>query len=141
MGSHLCALGQITKSGQRTDAQTLRAQRCSLQIFNLLNVHQPLGSDDIVLHQCEQIGSAGEYCCISPACAEQADRLRSAVRTDVFKGSHQAPAFCPSAARTRSGVRGRNGTRTPMAFATAFEIDAPGEITGGSPSPITPRSS
>ena len=28
---------------------------------------------------------------------------------------------------------GSTGTRTPVAFATAFEIAAPGEITGGSP--------
>jgi hypothetical protein len=47
----------------------------------------------------------------------------------------------PRAANTRSGVRGRKGTRTPKALATALEIAAPGEITGGSPIPITPRSS
>ncbi len=38
-----------------------------------------------------------------------------------------------SAPKTRSGVNGILGTRTPIAFATAFEIAAPGEITGGSP--------
>ena len=42
---------------------------------------------------------------------------------------------------TRAGVSGRNGTRTPMAFATAFEMAAPGETTGGSAKPMTPRSS
>ena len=40
---------------------------------------------------------------------------------------------------TRSGVKGNVLTRTPQAFATAFEIAAPGEIAGGSPIPMTPR--
>ena len=46
-----------------------------------------------------------------------------------------------SAARTRSAVSGSVGTRTPMALATALEMAAPGEMTGGSPRPITPCSS
>src|ERR1039458_3641125 len=46
-----------------------------------------------------------------------------------------------SASSTRAGVSGRKGTRTPMALATALEMAAPGETTGGSASPITPRSS
>ena len=33
------------------------------------------------------------------------------------------------------GVRGSTGTRTPVALATALEIAAPDEITGGSPNP------
>src|SRR5438034_2125437 len=139
--SYTSILGQIAQSRKRTNAQALRAGRYAAQIFDVFNIHQPLGSDDVVFHQSEQVGSAGEDFCISPACTEQADSLRSAVRAEVFKRSHQAPAFCPSAARTRSGVSGRNDTRTPMAFATAFEMAAPGEITGGSPNPMTPRSS
>src|SRR5438552_4861182 len=134
-------LGQISECCQRADAQTLRTGRNTAEIFDVFNIHEPLRGDDVVFHQSEQVGSAGKDFGIAPGRSQQADRLRSAVRADVFKRSHQAPAFCPSAARTRSGVSGRNGTRTPMAFATAFEIAAPDEITGGSPSPITPRSS
>ncbi len=56
--------------------------------------------------------------------------------------SHDAitPPFC-NAAITRSGVSGRFGTRTPQALATALAMAAPGETTGGSPMPMTPRSS
>src|SRR5437868_5203545 len=97
--------------------------------------------DDIIFHERQQIGTAGKDLSLSPIRAQQADGLLWCRWAGVFKGPHHAPAFSPNAASTRSGVSGRNGTRTPMAFATAFEIAAPGEITGGSPSPITPRSS
>ena len=45
-----------------------------------------------------------------------------------------------SAARTRSGVNGVCGTRTPMALKTALPTAACVEIVGGSPMPMTPRS-
>ena len=112
-----------------------------MEIIDFLNIDQPFWRDHIIFHQREQIGPAREDFGLAPACAQQADGLGSGIWADIFKRSHQAPAFCSSAARTRSGVSGRNGTRTPIALATAFEIAAPGEITGGSPSPITPRSS
>ena len=54
----------------------------------------------------------------------------STVRADILKRSHHAPPFCSSAASTRSGVRGRNGTRTPIALATAFEIACAGRDHG-----------
>ena len=45
------------------------------------------------------------------------------------------PAFSDKAFSTRSGVSGRKGEVTPIAFATAVAMAAPGEITGGSPRP------
>src|SRR5207244_10843846 len=68
-----------------------------------------------------QISSAGENVRVPPGGPQQAHSLRFGRRANVFEGSHQAPAFCPSAARTRSGVSGRKGTRTPIALATALE--------------------
>src|ERR1039458_9296943 len=48
-------------------------------------------------------------------------------------------ALPSSASSTRAGVSGRNGTRTPIALATAFEMAAPGETTGGSANPMPPQ--
>ena len=65
-------------------------------------------------------------------------------RARIFEVQCKAAHVCrlfSNASSTRAGVSGRNGTRTPIAFATAFEIAAPGDTTGGSASPITPRSS
>src|SRR5437016_5955067 len=100
--------------------------------------------DDVVLHQAEQIASAREHFSIVPLLTEKANRLLLLFGAGVFEGSHARPPSCPDfsrASRTRSGVSGRFGTRTPIALATAFEIAAPGETVGGSPMPITPRSS
>ena len=66
--------------------------------------------------------------------------LTQEVKFQTSKALYPMPPFS-SAARTLPGVSGRVGTRTPMALATALEIAAPGEITGGSPRPTTPRSS
>src|ERR1051326_723608 len=134
-------MGQLSKRGQRADAQSLCVRGNATEIRNVFDVDLSFRCQDIVFHQCQQIGTAREDFGVSPGCAQQADGLGSAVRADVFKRSHHAPPFFSIAARTRSGVSGRNGTRTPMALATALEIAAPGEITGGSPNPMTPRSS
>src|SRR5581483_3251411 len=99
------------------------------------------GVDDIVLHQRQKVGATGQHFSLPPGCTQEAHGLFFRSRTRVFEGSHYAPAFCANAPSTRSGVRGKNGTRTPIALATALEIAAPGEITGGSPKPMTPRSS
>src|ERR1700736_2370592 len=112
-----------------------------MEVLDLLDVDHPLGRNHVVLHQGEQVCTAGENFGVAPGRAQQADGLGTAGRAGIFKRSHHAPAFCPRAARTRSGVSGRKGTRTPIAFATALEMAAPGEITGGSPNPMTPRSS
>src|SRR5581483_6167495 len=108
---------------------------------DLLYVHQSLGMYDIIFHERQQVSAAAKDLSLSPIRTQQADGLIWGGGSGELEGSHHAPAFWPNAVSTRSGVSGRNGTRTPIAFATAFEIAAPGEITGGSPSPMTPRSS
>src|SRR5207248_8605825 len=97
-----------------------------------------LRRDHIFLHQAHEIGSAREHLrIVSQHCDGGFDRCRRC----VFNCLHYAVPPFSMAARTLSGVSGSVGTRTPMALATALEMAAPGEITGGSPSPITPRSS
>src|SRR5262249_61265557 len=90
-------------------------------------------------HQRQQIGTAGERFSLSPFRAEQHNGLFFRGWACIFEFVHQPlPPFFAIAASTRSGVSGKVETRTPMAFATAFEIAAPGELTGGSPRPIVP---
>ena len=51
---------------------------------------------------------------------------------------HVTPSSSAPPARAAASAAA-GGTRTPRALATALLIAAPGEITGGSPRPITPR--
>ena len=135
-------VGEVGDASQRADAQPgARVVADAVQTGDRLDVDQALGGDDVVLHEREQVGAAGEQFGSPQFWREQSDGLLFGFGSGVFEGLHAAPPFFSSAARTRSGVRGRKGTRTPMALATALEMAAPGEITGGSPSPMTPRSS
>ena len=90
-----------------------------------------------------QIGAAGERHRLAAAGREQRHRVFDRGRVGVLEGAHHAllSVASASAASTRSGVNGACGTRTPIALAIALPIAATGEITGGSPMPITPRSS
>src|SRR5262249_58485980 len=93
-------------------------------------------------HQRQQIGTAGERFSLSPFVAEQRNGLFFRGWACIFEFVHQPlPPFFANAASTRLGVSGSVETRTPMALATAFDIAAPGELVGGSPRPIGPRSS
>src|SRR5262249_42483089 len=107
----------------------------------LLDVDHPLRRDQVIFHEGQQIGSAGKDLGVTPIRRQQAQRLLHRVRAHVLEAVHALSPFCapPKAANTRAGVSGNMGTRTPMAFATALLMAAPGETTGGSPSPITPR--
>src|SRR5581483_605248 len=151
----LRGLRQLVQSRKRPHAYSLPGTADGLHARQLFDVHQTLRSQDIVLHQGQQVSSTGDDFGLSPGFAQQAQRLGLRFGSDVVEGSHHAPAFCYdwitttlwcmpdgfNALSTRSGVSGRNGTRTPIALATALEMTAPGEITGGSPKPMTPRSS
>src|SRR5262249_9830959 len=94
--------------------------------------------DTVSSQQVVQIGSAREDRRVALVIRQQRDRFLFGARAGVFKGIHARPPF--NASRTRLGVSGRTGTRTPGALATALEMAAPGAGTGGSPRPTTPRS-
>ena len=111
-----------------------------LQAGNVFDIDDALGSENEILHEAEEIGPTSEDFGIAPVRGEQAKSLFHRVRTYVLELNHAFSPFCsPNAASTRAGVRGSMGTRTPIALATALLMAAPGEMTGGSPRPTTPR--
>src|SRR5207245_8369524 len=131
---------QLLEGGQRSQLQAAAVGADAAQLLDALDVDQALGRGHVVLHEREQVGAAGQGRGVVPGAAEETDRLLLRGGARVLESAHQA-RLPSSAARTRLGVSGMWGTRTPMALATALEMQAPGEITGGSPRPTTPRSS
>src|SRR5439155_25564962 len=134
---------EFREGNQRANSQSgFCVKGRSMQLFQIFDVDEALGTNNVILHERQQVGAAGQYFSISPVLSQQLDYLLLLLWTGVFKGPHaRPPAAFSSASSTRSGVSGSMGTRTPMALATALEIAAPGETVGGSPNPITPRSS
>src|SRR5262249_18004346 len=95
---------------------------------------------DIFLLQVEQVGAPGQQLRLAPLLVEQGQRLLDRGRPMIGEVLHLAfPPFA-RASRTRFGVSGMNGTRTPRALNTALPTAAAVEMVGGSAIPITPRS-
>src|SRR5262249_38284530 len=128
----------LIERGERPDHEAVGNRRDALHRFDVLDIDDPLGTDTAGPQQVEEVGPAGQHGGISAMGRKQLDRLFFGAGAGIFEGIHARPPF--RASRTRLGVRGRTLTRTPIALATAFEMAAPGEMTGGSPSPTTPRS-
>src|SRR5262249_41739378 len=136
-------LGEFDQRDQRSNSQTvLRIEADPAQISEPLNDHQSPWVNNISLHHRQQVAAARKNFGISPLRTQQSCCLSLLLWTRILKGSHAcAPSAVSSACKTCSGVSGKNGTRTPIALATAFEIAAPGDTVGGSPNPMTPISS
>src|SRR5689334_2739547 len=113
-------VGDLGQRRERAQAQSaLLAKADSMQLWDPFYVHQTLGMNDVIFHQAEQVAAAGENLSIAPLLTQQTDHLLFLFGICIFEGSHaRAPSALSSASRTRSGVKGRFGTRTPMALAT-----------------------
>src|SRR4051794_12729697 len=102
-----------------------------MQRRNLLEINDASRSHEFGPQQTHQIWTAGKDRRVTVFRIQELHSFGFGRWTSIFKRLH---AFAPfNASRTRFGVIGRTGTRTPTALATAFEIAAPGEMTGGSP--------
>ena len=112
-----------------------------MELLQVLDIDEALGCDDLCFHECQQIAAACNQFGSTPMRLEDMHGLNLGCGTHIFERPHHAPSFCDNTLSTRSGVSGRNGALTPIAFAAAVAMAAPGEITGGSPKPMTPRSS
>ena len=104
---------------------------------NVVDVDDARGCCEMALHQVDEVGAAGQYRRVAAVIVQKLQSFGFGCGRRVLEFFHAWLPF--SASRTRFGVSGITGTRTPMALATAFEIVAPHAITGGSPRPITPR--
>src|SRR5712692_3703710 len=134
-------LSHLGQGGRRADAHAFFVDFDALEFRNVAQADHALRFSDVLLERRDEVGAAGQNFRFAPLAAQEAGGFFHRCGSGVFKGFHaNLPPFC-SAASTRSGVKGSCGTRTPRALATALAMAAPGEMTGGSPSPITPRSS
>ena len=109
------------------------------EILDRLQVDEARRRRRPVLHQAQEIRAAGER--HGALGGQHPDRVVGSPGTRVFEGAHQAIPPPLIAASTRSGVIGISLIGTPAALLAALAIAAPGAMTGGSPRPITPRSS
>src|SRR6202040_4044120 len=145
--------GQLVEGHQRADAQARAVDAQAAQGGDAAERDDAARRLDAVLHQRQQVRAAGQG--DAALGREQAHRLLDGGWPGILESLHQIPpvalaalaAFVPpwsapaSASSTRCGVSGRKGTRTPVALATALAMAAPGDTTGGSPRPTTPRRS
>ena len=132
---------QVSQRGHCTDADLITAGFDVLQIADCFQADHAPGRGEILFQGRDQVRPAGEDFRLPPGIGKQGERLGKRARTGVLEAVQLSSPPATSALMTLSGVSGKVPTRTPMALATALEIAAPGEITGGSPSPMTPRSS
>ena len=131
-------LQKLVDSNRRADAKARLRILDPAQFLDVLDVDHALRRGQVFLHQADEIGAAGENVRLAPARAEQTHRLLYCSWIGVFEGLHYA-FLLSRAASTRSAVRGRWETRTPIALATALPIAVGSAIAAGSPKPITPR--
>ena len=141
-GGKLVQFRRFEQFIQRRDCADRDAERIGLdaaQVGHARDIDDAPGRHDHLGHEWHKIGAARQERRLLRVVAEQFEHTARAGRSRIFKGFHQA-FLASKASRTRLGVMGRTGTRTPSALATAFEMAAPGLMTGGSPRPTTPRS-
>ena len=129
----------VDQRRRRADANAFRIRVDTPQIREVLQTYHTFRRNDILFQTRNQVGTTGEDFRFPPSWCKKAYGLRERFWCCKFERIHASFPPFSRAARTRSAVSGSVATRTPHALATAFEIAAPGEITGGSPNPITPR--
>ena len=132
---------QVVQHRESADPQSAALAAHAGEPRDPLQADQPLGGLDAVLHQTQQIAAARQRRRGGRIGPQQLHRLLARVGARVFDRMHHATPLVDKASSTRRGVSGAHGTRTPIAFAAALAIAASGETIGGSPTPITPRSS
>src|SRR2546423_11942226 len=133
--------GQFAERRHGANADGLALDLDAFQFRDVPEADDTAGRGDALFQRGQQVGATGEDLGVAPFVAQQRGRFFQRFGRGVFERFHTAtPPFC-TAAMTRSGVNGNCGTRVPMALATALAMAAPGDMTGGSPSPMTPRSS
>ena len=130
----------VGQAGAGADGQAAGLAGDAGQGLDVLEVDDPLGAGDVVLHPADQVGAAGEGLGgRRPARALTASStLAGLAYSKAFMG-HAFPSGLARAFRTFMGDIGHSGTRTPMALVTALPIAAAVLIVGGSPTPMTPR--
>src|SRR5207248_1775377 len=112
----------------------------AVQVLDAVEADDLLRLGDVLLLQVVQVGAAGQQLGRAPGGVEQPDHGVNRFGPVVGEVLHEFPPFLARAARTRSGVNGAYGTRTPRALWTALPMAAQVEMVGGSPMPMTPRS-
>ena len=118
----------------------VRRRRPLIVGVEVLDVDEPLGRDDVVLHQAEQIHAAGERQDAAALGGERRDRFLLVRRVDVGEGFQFVPPARSSSVSSLSGVIGMLRIVTPVALRTALAMAAAVATAGGSPMPMTPRS-
>src|SRR5438093_2188628 len=73
--ANVSVLEQLVQRDDRADAETRFGVLNPAQLFDVLNVDDALGRGEVLLHETDEIGAAGENIRLAPACAEQTHRL------------------------------------------------------------------
>ena len=131
-------LGEIGELDGRADPEPAVAGRN--RRIEVLEIDDPLGRDDVVLHQAEEVHAAGHRQEAATLGRERGDRLFLVRGIDVGEGFQFVPPARSSSAISLSGVIGMLRIVAPVALRTALAIAAAVATAGGSPIPITPRS-
>src|SRR3989441_13128481 len=130
---HSFVTRQLAKRRCGADADSFPRGLNAFQLGDVAQADDTAWRGKVLFERGHQVSATGENLRFTPLVAEQRGGFLQCAWCGVFKRFHAAtPPFC-NTARTRSGVKGKWGARTPIAFATALAMAAPGDMTGGSP--------